>query len=75
MSCTKFRVTNAYDHKKQIYLTTGENLYCPDHAFRNETTLREEAILVEYESIEEAMDVIRRAKEIKEFKNNFNEEE
>lgn len=74
MSCTKHRVTNAYDHEKQIYLTTGENLYCQQHLFRNEDTLRKEAIVVEYENIYDAMEVIRRAKEIKELRDNNNEE-
>lgn len=74
MSCGKSVVTNAYDHKKKIFLTTGENLYCEQHIFRNEETLEREAIIVEYNDIHEAMDVIRRAKEIKELKNDFNEE-
>jgi hypothetical protein len=62
------RVTNAYDHKKNIFLTVGENLYCNKHEFKNEETLREEATIVEYESIEDAMEVIRQAKEIKNVK-------
>jgi hypothetical protein len=74
MSCGKHVVTNAYDYLKKIYLTTGENLYCQEHAFRNESTLREDAIVVEYDSIQEAMEVIRKAKEIKELKNDYNEE-
>jgi hypothetical protein len=59
------RVTNAFDHKKNIYLTTGDNLYCDRHKFKNEEILREEAIVVEYENIEEAMLVIQQAKELK----------
>jgi len=73
MSCTKFKVTNAYDHTKQIYLTTGENLFCEQHQFKNEATLRQEAIVVEYDSVNEAMDVINKAKEIKELKREFND--
>ena len=58
------RVTNAFDHKKNIYLTTGDNLYCDRHKFKNEEILREEAIVVDYENIEEAMLVIQQAKEL-----------
>lgn len=67
-SCSIMKVTNAYDHKKNIYLQVGENLYCDKHKFKNEDTLKDEAIVVEYESIEEAMDVIQRAKAVKEIK-------
>ncbi len=67
-SCSLKRVTNAYDHKKNIYLKTGENLYCDDHEFRNEATLKDEAIVVEYDSIEEAMEVINASKQIKDYK-------
>jgi hypothetical protein len=59
------RVTNAFDHKKNIYLTTGDNLYCDRHKFKNEEILREEAIVVDYENIDEAMLVIQQAKELK----------
>ena len=59
------RITNAFDHKKNIYLTTGDNLYCDRHKFKNEEILREEAIVVDYENIEEAMLVIQQAKELK----------
>lgn len=64
-SCSLMRVTNAFDHKKNIYLTTGDNLYCGRHKFKNEEILREDAIVVEYENIEEAMLVIQQAKELK----------
>lgn len=67
-SCSLMRVTNAYDHKKNIYLKTGENLYCEEHVFRNEATLKEEAIVVEYDSLEEAMEVINASKQIKDYK-------
>jgi hypothetical protein len=65
------RVTNAFDHKKNIFLTTGDNLYCEKHKFKNEDILREEAIVVEYENIEEAMKVIQQAKELKVLKDDY----
>jgi hypothetical protein len=65
------RVTNAFDHHKNIYLTTGDNLYCDNHKFKNEDILREEAIVVEYNNIEEAMKVIQQAKELKIMKNDY----
>ena len=40
------RVTNAFDYKKNIYLTTGDNLYCDRHKFKNEEILQDEAIVV-----------------------------
>lgn len=67
-SCSLIRITNAYDHKKNIFLTVGENLYCEKHKFKNEETLKEEAIVVEYPSIDEAMEVINKAKELKDIK-------
>jgi len=67
-SCSLMRVTNAYDHSKKIFLSVGENLYCERHKFKNEETLKEEAIVVEYDSIEEAMEVIKRAKAVKDIK-------
>jgi hypothetical protein len=65
------RVTNAFDHNKNIFLTTGDNLYCEKHKFKNEQILIEEAIIVEYESIEEAMKVIDKAKNLKEQKRDY----
>lgn len=70
-SCSLMRVTNAFDHKKNIFLTTGDNLYCDKHKFKNEEILQEEAIIVEYENIEEAMRVIQQAKELKVMKNDY----
>lgn len=67
-SCSLIKVTNAYDHKKNIFLTVGENLYCDKHKFKNEDTLRDEAIVVEYESIEEAMEVINKSRAVKDVK-------
>ena len=70
-SCSLMRVTNAFDHKKNIFLTTGDNLYCDKHRFKNEDILREEAIVVEYENIEEAMRVIQQAKDLKVLKDDY----
>lgn len=70
-SCSLMRVTNAFDHSKNIFLVVGENLYCEKHQFKNEEVLKNEAIVVEYDSIEEAMDVIKKAKEVKETKHNL----
>jgi len=67
-SCSLMKVTNAYDHEKNIFLTTGENLYCDRHSFKNEDTLKDEAIVVEYESVEQAMAVIKKAKAVKDVK-------
>jgi carbonic anhydrase len=67
-SCSLIKVTNAYDHKKNIYLTVGENLFCDNHKFKNEDTLKEEAILVEYDNIDEAMEVINKSKAVKDVK-------
>ena len=65
------RVTNAFDYKKNIFLTTGDNLYCDNHKFKNEDILREEAIIVEYDSIDDAMRVIDNAKNVKEIKKEY----
>jgi len=67
-SCSLMKITNAYDHSKNIFLTTGENLFCEKHKFKNEETLKEEAIVAEYDNIQEAMDVINRAKAVKDVK-------
>jgi hypothetical protein len=48
----------------------GDNLYCEKHKFKNEETLKDEAIVVEYDSIEEAMEVIKKAKQVKDIKQN-----
>lgn len=70
-SCSLMRVTNAFDYKKNIFLTTGDNLYCERHKFKNEEILKDEAIIVEYESIEEAMRVIDKAKNLKDHKKDY----
>ena len=67
-SCSLYKITSAYDYSKNIFLTTGENLYCEKHKFKNEDILKEEAIVVEYESIEEAMEVIKKSKVLKDVK-------
>jgi hypothetical protein len=65
------RVTNAFDYKKNIFLTTGDNLYCGNHKFKNEEILADEAIVVEYKTIEDAMRVIDKAKNLKEIKKEY----
>ena len=65
------RVTNAFDYKKNVYLTTGDNLYCERHKFKNEEILQDEAIVVEYKTIEDAMRVIDQAKNLKEHKRDY----
>ncbi len=64
-SCSITKVTSAYDYSKNIFLVTGENLYCEKHKFKNEDILKEEAIVAEYSSIEEAMEVIKKSKAVK----------
>jgi hypothetical protein len=49
-------------------LTVGENLFCEKHKFKNEETLKEDAIVVEYDNIEEAMEVINKSKAVKDVK-------
>lgn len=61
-SCSSTKVTNAYDHTKKIFLMVGENLYCEKHEFNNEEQLRDEAIVVEFENIVDAMEVIKKSK-------------
>jgi len=70
-SCSLMRVTNAFDYKKNIFLTTGDNLYCGNHKFKNEEILADEAIVVEYKTIEDAMRVIDKAKNLKEIKKEY----
>lgn len=69
-SCSLHRVTNAYDHEKNIYLIVGENLYCEKHQFKNEDKLKQDAVVVEFDSIKEAMEVINASKQAKEVKRN-----
>ena len=70
-SCGLMRVTNAFDYKKNIYLTTGDNLYCERHEFKNEEILKDEAIIVDYDSIDDAMKVIEKAKNLKDYKKDY----
>jgi hypothetical protein len=67
------KITSAYDHNKEIFLETGENLYCPNHEFKNERILSVEANRVELKDVKEAMEMINNAKAVKESKyNNVN---
>jgi len=73
MSCRLMKITSAYDHNKEIFLETGENLYCPNHEFKNERILSVEANRVELKDVKEAMEMINNAKAVKESKyNNVN---
>lgn len=71
-SCSLIHVTNAYEHTKKIFLQTGENLYCDKHRFRNEETLKREAIVVEYDTLDEAIKVIKMAKSKRDIRQNYN---
>ena len=64
-ACSLMSVTNAYDYNKKIYMNTGDNLYCESHEFKNEETLKKEAVIVEFDSVLEAMESINKSKEIK----------
>ena len=71
MSCRLLQVTSAYDHQKEIYLETGENLYCISHEFKNERILKAEAERVELNDVKEAMEIINNAKQVRENKGNY----
>jgi len=71
-SCSLRNVTNAYEHTKKIFLQVGENLYCDQHRFRNEDTLKREAIVVEYDTLEDALKVISKTKMMLGIRNNTN---
>jgi hypothetical protein len=64
-SCSATNVLNAYDHNKKIFLTVGENLYCEKHQFKNEATLKAEAVKVEFDGVHEAMAYIDKARTLK----------
>ena len=70
-SCRLFKITSAYDHAKEIYLETGENLFCDSHEFKNERILKAEANKVELDSVADAMEIINNAKQVKENKANY----
>ena len=75
-ACGLMFVWNAYDYSKKIYMNTGDNLYCPRHTFKNEDVLSQEAVVVEFESINEAMEAINKSKDVKEHKKgNFLDDE
>jgi hypothetical protein len=67
-SCHLMQITNAYDYTKKIYMNTGDNLYCEKHNFKNEETLANNAIIVEFDSVLEAMESINKSKEVKSVK-------
>ena len=67
-SCSKHEITGAYDHTKKIFLSVGENNYCPMHQFRNEDVLKETAVEVEFETVQEAMAYIDQQKLLREQK-------
>ena len=71
MSCRLMQITSAYDHDKEIFLETGENLYCEEHEFKNERILKVEAERVELSGVKEAMEIINSAKQVKENKGNY----
>jgi hypothetical protein len=72
MSCRLMLITSAYDHQKEIFLETGENLYCESHEFKNEKVLKAEANRVELKDVKEAMEIINNSKQVKEKYNNIN---
>jgi len=72
MSCRLMLITSAYDHQKEIFLETGENLYCESHEFKNEKILNAEANRVELNDVKEAMEIINSSKQVKDRYNNVN---
>jgi hypothetical protein len=60
--CNKIHIYNAYDHCKLVYLNLGDNLYCEQHQFNNEDMLKKNAVVVEYNSVKDAMEVIQNKK-------------
>ena len=69
--CSKHVVASAYDHDKEISLKTSDNLYCNQHTFAKEEELKREAVVIELDSIQDAMDIINSKKAEKNF-NNYN---
>lgn len=67
-SCSLKGVKKAYDHDKNIYLQVSENLYCEQHQFRNEEFLKKEAIVVEYDTLNHALEAISHAKSVRDLK-------
>ncbi len=72
MSCRLMVITSAYDHQKEIFLETGENLYCTSHEFKNEKILNAEANRVELGDVKDAMEIINNSKQVKDKYNNVN---
>jgi hypothetical protein len=71
-ACNLMVITNAYDYSKKIYMNTGDNLFCPKHQFKNEEVLKKEAVTVDFETIQDAMESINKAKEVKVLKGGGN---
>ena len=72
MNCRLMVITSAYDHQKEIFLETGENLYCTSHEFKNEKILNAEANRVELGDVKDAMEIINNSKQVKDKYNNVN---
>jgi hypothetical protein len=68
-TCSKHIVASAYDHDKEILLKVSDNLYCPQHNFYKEDELKKEAVVIELNSIQEAMDIILSKKAEKNYNN------
>jgi hypothetical protein len=60
--CIAHTVHSAYDHHRDIYLKTSDNLYCNKHNFEKEQELKETAVTIELPSIQAAMDIINERK-------------
>lgn len=67
-TCSLIQVVKAYDHTKKIYPHVSENLFCKNHEFKNEEVLRQQGMIVEYDSVQDAVNVIERAKAISQAK-------
>ena len=72
-SCDLVPIKNAYNHKKKEYFTTRENNYCAGHRFKNEDILEKEAIVVEYDTVLDALNEITEKHKLRDFKKNNHE--
>ncbi|MEI8129808.1 MAG: hypothetical protein WCG95_09370, partial [bacterium] len=70
-ACGLMFVYNAYDYQKKIYMNIGNNPYCLRTTFKNEDVLEQEAVVVEFESIQDAMEAINKSKDVKEHKKSY----
>lgn len=68
-ACSRMTTYSAYDYTKKTNVRVGLNQYCPLHEFPNEDVLKKEAVVAEFATIQEAMDVINAAKAEKQEKN------